>query len=45
MSTPVEALENEFPVRMQCFEVNPDSAGAGRYRGGLGIPAQLAGVE
>ena len=37
MSTPVEALENEFPVRMQCFEVNPDSAGAGKYRGGLGI--------
>lgn len=37
MSTPVEALENEFPVRMQCFEINPDSAGAGKYRGGLGI--------
>ena len=37
MSTPVEALENEFPVRLQCFEVNPDSAGAGQYRGGLGI--------
>lgn len=37
MSTPVEALENEFPVRMKCFEVNPDSAGAGRRRGGLGI--------
>lgn len=37
MSTPIEALENEFPVRMKCFEVYPDSAGAGKFRGGLGI--------
>jgi N-methylhydantoinase B len=22
---------------MECFEINPDSAGAGKYRGGLGI--------
>jgi N-methylhydantoinase B len=36
MNTPVEVLEMAFPVRVVCYAVNPDSGGAGRYRGGCG---------
>lgn len=36
MNTPVEILEMAFPVRIECYEVNPDSGGAGRFRGGCG---------
>jgi N-methylhydantoinase B len=36
MNTPVEVLELAFPVRVERYEVNPDSGGAGRYRGGCG---------
>ena len=36
MNTPVEVLEMAFPVRIERYEVNPDSGGAGRYRGGCG---------
>jgi N-methylhydantoinase B len=35
--TPVEIVESEFPVRLRRFELRPDSGGAGRQRGGLGI--------
>jgi N-methylhydantoinase B len=36
MNTPIEVLEMAFPVRVELYEINPDSGGAGRYRGGLG---------
>lgn len=36
MNTPVEAMETEFPIRIERYELLPDSAGAGRFRGGLG---------
>jgi len=36
MNTPVEILEMAFPVRVERYEINPDSGGAGRYRGGCG---------
>jgi N-methylhydantoinase B len=36
MNTPVEALETEFPVRVEAYELVRDSAGAGKFRGGLG---------
>ena len=36
MNTPVEVLEMAFPVRVERYEVNPDSGGAGRHRGGCG---------
>ena len=32
---PVEIIESEFPCRINRFELNPDSGGAGEYRGGL----------
>ena len=36
MNTPVEVMEMAFPVRIERYEINPDSGGAGRYRGGCG---------
>jgi N-methylhydantoinase B len=32
----VEIIEMSFPVRVERYEINPDSGGAGRYRGGCG---------
>jgi len=40
MNTPVEAVETEFPVRVERYELVPDSAGAGTFRGGLGVRRQ-----
>jgi len=34
---PVEAVEAATPVLVERFELIPDSAGRGRYRGGLGV--------
>ena len=34
---PVEVLEAEHPVRVEDYAFIPDSCGAGRWRGGLGI--------
>jgi N-methylhydantoinase B len=36
MNTPVEIMEMAFPVRIERYEINPDSGGVGRYRGGCG---------
>ena len=36
MNTPVEIIEMSFPVRVESYELRPDSGGAGRFRGGLG---------
>lgn len=34
---PVEALETEYPLRVQRYELVKDSGGAGFFRGGLGV--------
>lgn len=34
---PIEALENEYPILIERYEFVEDSAGAGRWRGGLGL--------
>jgi N-methylhydantoinase B len=36
-NTPVEVLERQHPVRIEDYALVPDSGGAGRYRGGLGL--------
>lgn len=36
MNTPIEVLEMAFPFRVERYEINPDSGGAGRWRGGCG---------
>ena len=37
MNLPIEALAIEAPVRVLRFALRPDSGGAGRQRGGLGV--------
>lgn len=34
---PIEVEETFFPIRVERWEWRPDSGGAGRYRGGLGL--------
>lgn len=36
-STPIEVLESEYPVMVRRFDTRRDSAGPGRYRGGIGF--------
>ena len=40
MNTPVKAIESEFPVRIERYELAADSAGPGKFRGGLGTRRQ-----
>jgi N-methylhydantoinase B len=37
MNTPVEVIESEYPLRVECCALRPDSGGLGRHRGGLGL--------
>jgi N-methylhydantoinase B len=37
LNTPVEALETEYPLRVERYALRPDSGGAGEHRGGLGL--------
>ncbi|GGN09050.1 hydantoinase B/oxoprolinase family protein [Halarchaeum nitratireducens] len=37
LNTPVEALENEYPLRVEEYALRPDSGGDGEHRGGLGV--------
>lgn len=37
MNTPVEVIESEYPLRVECCELRPGSGGRGRHRGGLGL--------
>jgi N-methylhydantoinase B len=42
---PVEIIESEFPTRLMRFDLIPDSGGAGRYRGGLGLRREYLNLE
>jgi N-methylhydantoinase B len=37
MNTPVESAEQQFPVRIERYELISDTGGAGRYRGSLAL--------
>src|SRR5262245_20975265 len=37
MNTPVEAVEQRFPIRIERYALVPDSGGAGKYRGSLAL--------
>jgi N-methylhydantoinase B len=37
MNTPVELAEQEFPLRVERYELREGSGGAGRFRGGRGV--------
>ena len=36
-NTPTEMIEHEYPVRVHSYTLVPDSGGAGKYRGALGV--------
>lgn len=38
---PIEVMEVEFPIRVERYEIVPDSGGAGSYRGGCGVHRDL----
>ncbi|WP_276254632.1 hydantoinase B/oxoprolinase family protein [Halomontanus rarus] len=37
LNTPVEALETEYPLRVERYALRPNTGGDGEYRGGLGL--------
>ena len=37
LNTPAEAMELEYPLRVERYALRPSSGGDGRYRGGLGL--------
>ena len=39
-NNPIEDIESHYPLRVTRYELNEDSAGAGRWRGGLGTSAR-----
>jgi N-methylhydantoinase B len=43
--TPVEVLENQYPVRITRFELIQDSGGAGRFRGGMSYRREYEALE
>jgi N-methylhydantoinase B len=42
---PVEIVESEYPLRVRAFELVQDSAGAGRFRGGVGYAREFEMLE
>jgi len=45
LNTPIEVIENEYPILFVKYELRPDSEGAGTYRGGLGITRAFKVLE
>jgi N-methylhydantoinase B/oxoprolinase/acetone carboxylase alpha subunit len=41
LDTPIEALELEYPLRVERYALREGSGGAGRFRGGLGIAREV----
>lgn len=41
LNLPIEAMEAEFPVQVERYELLPDTGGRGKYRGGLGVVREL----
>jgi N-methylhydantoinase B len=45
LNTPIEALELEFPLRVERYELRYGSGGCGRHRGGDGIDRRVRVLE
>jgi N-methylhydantoinase B len=45
LATPAEALELDYPVRVERWELRPGSGGAGAHRGGDGVVRELRVLE
>lgn len=44
-NTPVEVLETRYPLRVERYELLPSVAGAGTYRGGMGLRRDIRVLE
>jgi len=42
---PIEALENEYPLMIERYELIEDSGGAGKWRGGMGLRRIYRGLD
>lgn len=42
---PVEAIETEYPLRVQSYALVEDSGGAGKHRGGMGLRRIISPVD
>lgn len=40
-NTPVEVIEMRYPLLVKGFSLNPSSAGAGEFRGGMGVRREI----
>ena len=45
LATPAEAIELEYPLRVERWELRPESGGAGAHRGGDGVVRELRVLE
>ena len=45
LSTPVEALELQYPLRVERYGLRLGSGGAGHWRGGYGVVRELRALE
>ena len=45
LATPTEAIELEYPLRVERWELRPASGGDGAYRGGDGVVRELRALE
>ena len=45
LNTPVEALELDYPLRVERYALRPGSGGAGRFGGGAGVVRELRVLE
>ena len=44
-NVPVEAHEQKFPLLVECLEFIPDSGGAGKFRGGIGVRKDIRALN
>lgn len=44
-NTPIEVLETRFPVRVDRLEYAPETAGIGKFRGGMGVRKEYRALE
>lgn len=45
LNTPVEVIEREYPLLVKRYELAPDTGGAGKYRGGLGVVREIQALD
>ena len=41
MNTPIEVIENAYPLRVDKYALLPDTGGEGKFRGGVGLTRQI----